>query len=54
MGRCRRSPALTSFDHFTALVRDRVKRMEPVRLFLLSAARGEKSRKRILEEFYGA
>lgn len=46
--------ALTSFDHFTALVRDRVKRMEPVRLFLLSAARGEKSRKRILEEFYGA
>ena len=46
--------ALTTFDDFAAMVRDRVTRMEPVRLFLLSAARGEKSRGRILNDFYGA
>lgn len=46
--------SLTTFDDYTAMVRDRVRRMEPMRQFLLAAARGEKSRKRISDDFLNA
>jgi len=46
--------ALTTFDAFDSLVRSTVERMEPIRLFLLRAARGEKTQKQLFEEFYSA